>query len=139
MAVTPNSIILPQKPRCFIGAINNADGTNYKAMITAGPNGSKIVSILIASYATANTIRIVLLGRAVAYYFAVLNVPANSGLATGIPVIDAMHPSIMPALPVDSDGQRYLHLQSGDALYMGAFNAVAVNTAIESIAFGGDY
>jgi hypothetical protein len=95
----------------------NADGTNNKTVVTAGSNGTKVVSLTASSTDTSNRIFQVQVSRSgTDYILCTVTVPAASGTDGTTASVDLLNSTILPGLPADNDGQRYLFLQSGDTL-----------------------
>ena len=97
--------------------IVNADASNKKTACTAGSNGTKVVSLTACSDDTSNRIVQVFLTRsATNYLLGSVIVPTLSGTDGAAAVVDLLNAQLVPGLPVDNDGQRYIFLKSGDTL-----------------------
>jgi hypothetical protein len=129
MAFTQNSDgTFVKQPRLavqnFVQAVDVA-GT-FKTVVIAGPNGSKVTSIVVCSTDTVNAhvVTIAVNRSTVRYTLNSANVVINTGTNGIVAPIDLFSTA---ALPVDNDGQKYLFLESGDTL--DATFATALNTA----------
>jgi hypothetical protein len=143
MAVTPNSLILPQKPRTGRAYTGNlVDG--FKTFFTPGPNGSKIIGITFSQNdSVTHTAQIGVLRGGVVYILGTASVGAYTGWdynqALLRNVCDGMNPKVIGGLPVDEDGNRYLLLQAGDVLQYKPIPVIAANVWMMALAFGVDY
>jgi hypothetical protein len=141
MAVTPNSLITPQTPKTGGCNFQSADGSNFKTLFTAGPAGAKVIGCIMGGFeSTLLPVRIGVMKTVggfhysfgTTYYF------PSAAYNTGRPSIDLMAPSVMPWLPVDSDGQRYILLEPNDML-SAAVPSGGVTGAIQVFTWGMDF
>jgi hypothetical protein len=141
MAVTPNSLITPQTPKTGATNFQSADGTNFKTLFTAGPAGAKVIGCIMGGFeSTLQSVRIGVMKTVggfhysfgTTYYF------PSAGYNNARPSIDLMAPSVMPWLPVDSDGQRYILLEPNDML-SAAVPSGGVTGAIQVFTWGMDF
>ncbi len=138
MAVSATPVF-PQTPKHGLVQCVNADGTNKKTVITAGSNGSKVLSLLGASDDTSDRTFLVYVTRSgTSYLIGSCLIPDLSGTDGGTdPTVNLLNSTNIPGLPVDNDGQRYLLLQSGDTLDV-ALTTGAV-TAGKTVHFSSNY
>jgi hypothetical protein len=129
---------LVKQPRKGLVQIANADGSNNKTVVTAGANGSKVVSLFASSTElTANNrdVQVSIVRAAVTYVLATTTVPFSAGFT-----VAAFGPinllAAIPNLPIDNDGQRYLFLESGDTLVVASLTTL---TAGKIISVHSDY
>lgn len=118
-----NTAVFPQTPKKGLVQIVNADGTTKKTVVTAGADGIKVVALNASSDDTSNRTLQVFITRSVTSYLigsAVITTLAGTDGST-LP-IDML--ALIPGLPVDNDGQRYLFLESGDTLQVAVTGAV---------------
>jgi len=118
-----NTAVFPQTPKKGLVQIVNADGTTKKTVVTAGADGIKVVALNVSSDDTSNRTLQVFITRSVTSYLigsAVITTLAGTDGST-LP-IDML--ALIPGLPVDNDGQRYLFLESGDTLQVAVTGAV---------------
>ncbi len=140
MAVTPNSTVSLQTPKLGLAQIANADASNLKTVVTGGANGSKVPALMLSSSdGTARDVTFGVSRSATFYPLGTVTVPITAGQLAGTPGINAFAPSICPGLPVDSDGQPYLFLQSGDTLDFKALTTVTAAKAVVGAAPYGDF
>jgi hypothetical protein len=137
VAVTPNNLNFPQTPRLGRVQFDPADGTAWKTIITAGAYGSKIVGISLSSYDPTTRQVLFSIGRAGGLYqLGTLNVTLSG---VDQPPVDAMTSLIMPGLPIDNDGQRYIYLEPGDTLQCLLTSAITAGRFMQAFAFGADF
>ena len=145
MAVTATPV-LPQTPK--ITPQNFVQGTDaaatYKTLYTAGANGSKIVAInVVTDDGTATHVLTLALTRSsVNYGIGAYTIPINSGTDGAAAAIDLLKggPStLIPGLPFDNDGQRYLLMESGDTLRMTFATALTASKRIDVVTIGADF
>lgn len=139
MAFTQNTLwTLVKQPRKGLVQIVNADASANKTVVTAGANGSKVVSLLASSTElTANNrdVQVSIIRSATVYILGTTTVPFSAGftVAGGAP-INLL--AVINNLPVDNDGQRYLFLEFGDTLVVASLTTV---TAAKTISVHSDY
>ncbi len=140
MTVTPNSTISVQSPRLGLGSIANADASNLKTVFAAGANGAKITSLTLSNSDTSPRDVTWGVSRAGTFYpWGSVTVPLSAGQAAGVPSVNAFSPAVAPGLPIDSDGQPYLLMQSGDTLDFKALTTVTAAKNVMGLATAGDF
>lgn len=132
---------LVKQPRVGVVQIANADASNWKTVVTAGANGSKVTDLIASSTElTANNrdVQVAITRSAVHYILGTTTVPFSAGftVAAGAP-IDLL--AIIPNLPVDQDGQKYLFLESGDTLDISSTTTLTSGKVISAAAIYGDF
>jgi len=145
MAVTATPVFLQAPtitPQNFVQGTDSA-GT-YKTIYTAGSNGSKITGILVATDdgSATHVLTLVVTRSATDYYLGAYTLPVSSGTSGSVANVDMLSggPSnLILGLPVDNDGQRYLHLKSGDTLRMTFATALTTGKRIDVLTIGGDF
>ena len=138
MAVTATPVFV-QTPS--VGVLQMAANTNFQTVVTAGANGSKVVSVMVAS-SDARVLQLAITRSAVNYILGSYSVTANSGIDGTVSAVDLLRggPSgLIPGLPVDNDGQPYLFLKSGDTLTVKATVAPSGSTTVNVVAVYGDF
>lgn len=137
MAVTPNSAVTPQTPKITPTLITNATGTTIVTAFTAGPNGSKVTACIATNTDVAVAALTLYLTRGgINYAIGAYLVPANAGSNGSNPNADLLAggpASLIVGLPVDNDNQKYLFLENGDTLSVGAGAAVGVGKIVTVI------
>jgi hypothetical protein len=141
--VTPNSIVTMQTPtRGIVQFLQGTDSAGtYKTVYTAGTNGSKCNALwLTTDDGTATHVVTVQLTNGGVRYggLAVLTV-LSAGFANGVPALNLLAPTLWPGLPLDSDGNPYIQLASGDTLQATFATALTASTRISLVASCGDY
>ena len=118
-AVTANSTVSPQLPKLGVVQFTSASsfGT-YSTLYTAGADGSKCSAIVATTDdgSAAHVVTIQVVRSATKYGGTAVNVPISSGFANGVPPVNFMSTAVWPGLPLDSEGNPFLFLQSGDTL-----------------------
>jgi hypothetical protein len=127
------------------GIVQFLQGTDsagtYKTLYTAGTNGSKCNALwLTTDDGTATHVVTVQLTNGGVRYggLAVLTV-LSAGFANGVPALNLLAPTLWPGLPLDSDGNPYIQLASGDTLQATFATALTASTRISLVASCGDY
>lgn len=139
MAVS-STAVFPQTPKRGMVQIVPADTTTKKTLVTAGANGSKVVSITAASDDSSNkTFSIYVTRSATDYLLGTVTVPTLSGTDGSAPSVDLLGGGTtnqIPGLPIDNDGQRYILLENGDVLKVAALVTL---TAAKTAHFHSNY
>lgn len=120
----------------------NADGTAAKTLFTAGADDSDVIAIIVASNDTAAmNLELAIKRGGTAYPLTTVNIPAASGMgAAGATVpVDLLASTMLPGLPVNSAGKRYIPLEAGDTLEVRVLVAVTAAKTVYVSAFGQDY
>jgi len=127
-------------PNVGIAQIANADASAYKDLFTAGASGSKVVAITAASddASLAHVVQLSLVRSATVYPLGAVNVPISAGSVSGTPAVDLLQSNVIPGLPVDNDGQRYLFLMSGDKLQVKSLSTMTAAKLLSVVAIGAD-
>lgn len=142
MSFTQNSVAtLLKQPQNGKIQILNADAQNQKTVYTAGGNGSKVTGLTAVSTDTsARDVQISVTNGGTSYPISTVSVPAGAGNASGTVGVDLLNLTNCPGLPVDSDGNKYLMLISGDTLTVSALTTVTSGKAITCVAVAvGDF
>lgn len=114
--------------------IVNADAQNQKTVYTAGVNGSKISGLNIASTDTvARDLQLSLTRSGTSYPLVCLTVQPNSGTAAGTPALNMLNYTYFAGMSVDSDGNPYFLLASGDTLTLSALTTVTAGKALTAV------
>lgn len=130
----PTFIKQPQNGKVTANSTTNAN------IYTAGGNGSKITSIVCTTNSSAAvTVTLSILNTSVLYTLGTISIPANAGTNTTTPSMQVLTNSQLPNLPVDSDGNPYLFLISGDNLQVSLGAAITSPNVATFIVTGGDF
>lgn len=117
-----------------------ADTTALKTLWTPPANGSKIVSIGVASDDTATKdMQLWVTKGGVDYLLGTKTIAITAGFITGTPAFNWFDGIQLPWLPVDADGQRYLLLESGAVLKAKLTAAATAAKTFYLTAFGADF
>lgn len=118
MAVTANSIVSPQTPNRgvvrFVGTTDAAGAD--KAVYTSGTNGSKVFGMVATNGATIHNLTLAINNGGTRYVLNTVSLPVNAGQNGTVLPVAPMSVVNWPGLPVDSNGNPYLLLASGDTL-----------------------
>jgi len=140
-AVTVNSVVTAQTPNN--GKQNFAQGTDsagtYKTIYTAGANGSKCNGLVIANNdpSATHVITLEIVNGGTSYPLAtfVTTSPTSGQYST----VNAINSTNWPGLPLDSDGNPYVQLISGDTLKATFATALTSSDQIEVFAACADF
>jgi hypothetical protein len=126
MSFTQNSVAtLIKQPQNGKVQIANADAQNQKTVYTAGANGSKVTALLAVSTDTsARDVQICITNGGTSYPIGTVSVPAGAGNSSSVDGVDLINGTNLPGLPIDSDGNPYIFLVSGDTLTVSALSTV---------------
>jgi hypothetical protein len=137
---TSSTPVLVQTPKLGLAQIVNADASNKKTVVTAGANGSKLTALTAASDDTsARVVQVIVTRSATDYVLASVSVPAASGTDGTAAAVNLINSAILPGLPVDNDGQRYLFLESGDTLAVKSTTTVTAGKTVSAAANFGNF
>lgn len=140
MAVS-HQAVFAQTPKITPASLLNADSANTKKTIhTAGSNGSKVVAVTASSTDTSARIAQLWLTRsATSYLLGSVNIPAGSGTDGVVAAVNLLLSTLIPGLPIDNDGQRYLHLESGDTFQVSCTTQVTSAKEVDFLCVAADF
>lgn len=142
-AVTANSVVTAQTPnRGIVQFLQGTDAAGtYKTLYTAGANGSVIKAIWMTSNdaSASHLVTCQIVNSAVKYGGAAVTDPINAGFATAVASINFMSPTNWTGLPLDSDGNPYLFMASGDTLQCTFATAITSTDVLNLVAFASDF
>jgi hypothetical protein len=141
MAFTQNiNPEFPKQPQNGKVQILNATNLANVTVYTAGGSGSKVVALLVSSTDTASRdVQIKVSNGGTDFLLGTKTVPANSGNVAGTPTVNLLDPTVTPGLPIDSDGNPFLYLISGDTLTAAVLTQVTTAKVINLIAVLADF
>jgi hypothetical protein len=121
---TPTFTKQPQASRVTIAV---ADTTTAKTVLTAGPNGSKLIGLFASTTDTSlSNIQVSITNGGTQYNMWVVPIPLTSGTAAASPSsVNLLNATDAVGLPVDNDGNPFLYLVSGDTLTVNALATLA--------------
>lgn len=136
MSASPSFIGTLQTPAA---QFQNADGTTFKTLLTAGASGSRVDSLFASNSDTgsAYVVQLALQKSAVDYVIGEVNVPLGSGTNGTAKSVALLNPTDIPGLAYTEAGA--LFLASGVALRARVKTAVAGSSAVQIIGCAGDY
>jgi hypothetical protein len=142
-AVTPNSPVFMQTPT--VGKVQFVQGTDstgtYKTLYTAGTNGARCNAMwLTTDDGTAThlvTVQVVSGGIRWGGVAALTTV--SQGFVSGTPALNLLAPTLWPGLPLDSDGNPYIQLATGDTLQATYATALTAATRINLVVSCGEF
>jgi hypothetical protein len=139
MAVT-NTPIFIQAPKNTQITIVAADASAQKVVCTAGANGSKVIGLILCSDDTsARVIQMVIKRGGTSILIGSVNVPTLSGTDGAAPSVNAIGGVYMPGLPIDSDGNEFILLESGDTLEIKSLTTVTAAKTISATCIFGNF
>src|SRR5262249_33998578 len=135
-----STAVFAQSPKHTQIAIVYAQTSANKTLVTAGTNGTKVTGITLCSDDTsARVVQIQITRSAVTILVGSVNVPTLAGTDGTTVGVDGMSSTLIPGLPVDNDGQKYIFLGPGDALTIKSTTTVTVAKTISATAIHADF
>jgi hypothetical protein len=137
MAVTATPVFV-QTPKVTRTTFTSADTTTAKTIATAGTNGSKVTAVSICSDDTSD--RVFQLGITRSATFILLgsvNLKTLAGTDGATAAVNGFN--LIPGLPVDSDGQKYFFMESGDTLQAKTTTTITAAKTVSVTAVQGDF
>lgn len=108
-------------------------------LISAASNDSLVKSIIVRSTDTAaQVLHLLLHDGSAAYSFAAVSIPAAAGNDGTTASVDLLASNLLPGLPVDNVGKRYIPLKTGYKLQC-TLDAINSTKHIIVVAFGEDF
>jgi hypothetical protein len=126
MSFTQNSVAtLIRQPQNGKVQIANADAQNQKTVYTGGGNGSKVSSLIaVSSDTSARDVQVSITNGGTSYPLGTVSVVAGAGNSSGVNSVNLLDPTRLLGLALDSDGNPYIFLVSGDTLTVSALTTV---------------
>lgn len=139
MAVT-NTPVFVQTPKNTQITIVNADASGQKVVCTAGSNGAKVTALQLCSDDTsARVIQLLIKRSGTSILVGSVNVPTLAGTDGTTVAVNALNSTMLPGLPIDNDGQRYIFLESGDTLEIKSTTTVTAAKTVSATAIFGNF
>lgn len=145
MAVTATPVF-PQTPNVAVVSITSADGAAAtKTIYTGAANCSKVVAVnLTATCTESHLLTLSVTRNSTAYALGAVTVNQSSGygtdgVAASLDLLRGGPNGIIPSLPVDNDGQKYIFLTSVDTLQITHATSLTSNKKIDIVAWGVDF
>lgn len=127
-------------PRAYKVQIANATGTSAVTLATGATNGTKVLGILVTNTDTnPYTVTLAVTRSATSYVLAVVTVASSSGNVNGTPAVALLTAALIPGLPLDSDGNPYLILESTDTLTVASGGTVTSPKVLSFHTVAGDF
>lgn len=141
MAFTQNlNPTFPKQPQANRVTIVNADAQAQKTGYTAGASGSKIIAIIVTSTDTATCdIQTSITNGGTSYPLGTKTIAISAGTVAGTNAVNLLDPTNMVGLPIDSDGNPFVYLISGDTLTFESLVTVTSGKTIVIHVFGMDF
>jgi hypothetical protein len=138
--VTANSIVTAQTPRAYKAQITTASGTLPVSLVAGGANGTKVISIICSNTDTSGyNLTFSVLRSSSSYVLGTVAVAASAGSLAGSPPVSVLNQTNVPGIPLDSDGNPYLFLESTDTLQMANGSSIGAGKAISCHTVAADF
>lgn len=140
MAFTQNTVpTFSKQPMRSAGQLTNP-GTTDVTVYTAGSNGSKIIGLIAASTDTSSqNVQLAIQNGGTDYPLGNKAVPAGAGLNAGTIAVNLLDPTVIVGMPVDSDGNPFLYMVSGDTLVIKSGGTITSGKTLTVNALGADF
>jgi hypothetical protein len=142
-AVTPNSPVFMQTPT--VGKVQFLQGTDsagtYKTLYTAGTNGARCNALWLTTDdgTTTHLVTVQIVSGGIRFGGVAVTTTISQGFASGTPALNVLAPTLWPGLPLDSDGNPYIQLASGDTLQATYTTALTAATRISLVTSCGEF
>lgn len=142
-ATTPNTFVTAQTPNR--GIVQFLQGTDvagtYKTIYTASANGSKCRALWSTNNDPSAThlLTVQIVNGGVKYGGMAITSVLSAGFANATPAQNLISAGNWPGLPLDSDGNPYIFLASGDTLQATFATAITSTDVINIVANCDDY
>lgn len=136
MSSSPSFITTPKTP---VGQFENADGTSFKTLLTAGAIGSRVDSLIATSTDTvsAYVVQLAVQVSGVDYVLGEVNVPIGSGTNGSAKSVAMLNATDIPGLASSENGSLYL--ASGAVLRARVKTAVSGSFKVQVVGMAGNY
>lgn len=129
-----------KQPQNGKAVITNGVGTTNTNVYTAGANGTKISGLNATNNdGTAKSLTVSILNGSTLFPLGVALLGVNAGANSTTASVDCLSQSLIPGLPVDSDGHPYIILVSGDSLQVTCNVAPGTGNTVTVVATCGDF
>jgi hypothetical protein len=142
-AVTPNSPVTPQTPNR--GVVQFLQGTDtagtYKTLYTAGANGSDCSALWLTTNdgSATHLVTVQIVNSSVKYGGVAITTVESAGFANAVPAMNLFQSTIWPGLPLNSDGNPFLRIVSGDTIQATFATSLTSSTVINLVMSCADY
>lgn len=149
-AVSNNPVYVQTPNRSSTTFVQGTDAAGtYKTIYTGGANGSKIKGVFVTSNdgSASHLVTVQISTSSSAHCSpqsnclggAAVTVASNSGFANATAAVNFMSATVWPGLPLDSDGNTYFYLKSGDTLEATYATALTSSTQLAVTVIGEDF
>lgn len=141
-ATTPNSFVSPQTPnRGILQFTSSSSAGTYATLYTAGSNGSRCYAIWMNNNDSSAThlVTLQVINSTVKYGGVALTSVESAGFTTGNAAQNMLSSSVWPGLPVDSYGNPFVQLISGDTLQATFATAITSSDVLNLYAVCSDF
>lgn len=137
------NLYLTKNANLASNTIVNADASTLKTVFTAGADGS-ILKMLnaVSDDTSARVIKIYIdltPGTPAPVTIGAVSVPAASGNDGSTASVNLIGAYLLPSLPFDSSGNRYLNLPAGAAIKVSSTTTVTAAKTVTIVSAGEDY
>jgi len=142
-AVTPNSPVFMQTPT--VGKVQFLQGTDtagtYKTLYTAGTNGARCNAMWLTTDdgTVTHLVTVQVVSGGIRFGGVAAATTVSQGFLNGTPPLNLLAPTLWPGLPLDSDGNPYIQLATGDTLQATYATALTAATRINLIVSCGEF
>jgi hypothetical protein len=128
-----------QTPATPVTQFENADGTSYKTLHTAGASGARIDSLFGTNTDTGNAyvVQLAVQKSAVDYVIGEVNVPIGSGTNGSAKSVAMLNPTDIPGLTYTEGGS--LFLEAGAILRARVKSTVSGSFKVQIVGVAGNY
>lgn len=140
MGALTSTPVLVQTPKLMVVQLPTAGVTPQALGPTPGANGTKVTGLWATNIDStrAMVVQITVLRSAVNYLMTTVSVPLSSGNTAAAVPVNLMTSTTWPGLPIDSDGNPYFILNSGDQLQANV-TVAPTPAAVTIVANAGDF
>lgn len=114
-------LVLPFNANTLSFALTSVHTTTSQLIFTAGANDSDVKGIVVSTTDTsAINLQLFITRGGTDYLLGTVTIPAAAGSDGATPSIDLLGSGLIPGLPIDNVGKRYIPMKTGDTLRVAA-------------------
>lgn len=136
--VTANSVITAQTPnRGIVQFLQGTDSAGtYKTLYTSGANGSKCNAMWSTNDdgSATHLVTVQIVNGGIKFGGMAITTTSSQGFANAVPAINLMSSANWPGLALDSDGNPFIMLITGDTIQATYATALTASTRINIVA-----
>jgi hypothetical protein len=127
-------------PKVSNQTIVNADASGLKTLVTGAAQGSKVSGVMLSSDDTvARDVQVGVTQNGGSFFpLGTVVVPIQAGTIAATSSVKALDTAKIPGLPIDSDGNPYIFLETGDTLQIKSLTTMTATKSIFATAIHGD-